>query len=103
MTPRPVIVSPEAEADIDALTDRLIAKAGHERARVWSGRIIAQLERLAHFPDSGASRPRLGKSFRIVVVWPFVMIYRSDEDAVRLLRVVHGRRKITRRLLRKDR
>jgi plasmid stabilization system protein ParE len=60
----------------------------------------ADLDRLAEFPDIGAPRPKLGSLTRVGIVLPYVAIYEHKEDVVTVLRVLHGRRKITARLIR---
>ncbi|MBL6653317.1 MAG: type II toxin-antitoxin system RelE/ParE family toxin [Reyranella sp.] len=62
-------------------------------------RFSATFDRIATFPDSGAPRPRLGSTVRLAVVHPYVVIYRRSHDGVEVMRVLHGRRNITRRLL----
>jgi len=59
---------------------------------------------LAEFPDSGARRPVLGPRVRICVVSPYVVIYEHMEadDTVVVLRIVHRRRKIGRKFLKKS-
>jgi len=77
-----ITISPEADQDTaDIVADSLF-------------------ERLAMFPRSGASRTHLGRSIRIGVVTPYVAVYELDNDHVIVLRVLDGRRNITRRLIR---
>jgi toxin ParE1/3/4 len=59
---------------------------------------------LAEHPDSGAPRPALGANIRIGLVSPYLIIYEHDAkpDTVTILRIVHGRRKITGALLQTD-
>ena len=58
-------------------------------------------ERLADFPQSGAPRSRLGKHVRMCIVLPYLIFYEyvEAEETVRVMRVVHGKRKITRKFL----
>jgi toxin ParE1/3/4 len=58
-------------------------------------------QRLADFPDSGAPRPKLGADIRIGVVSPSVVVYRYVKvtDTVYVLRLAHGKRKVTRKML----
>lgn len=56
-------------------------------------------QRLADFPGSGSPRPALGASIRIALVHPFVVIYDHDESIVTILRILHGKRNITRDLM----
>jgi toxin ParE1/3/4 len=57
---------------------------------------------LAGFPDSGAPHSKIGAKIRIGVVSPYIVIYRHTvaDSLARVLRIVHGSRKITGRLLR---
>ncbi len=80
-----ITISPEADQD----TADIVARRNPD----------SLFERLAMFPRSGASRPHLGHSIRIGVVAPYVSIYELDEDHVIVLRVLDGRRNITRRLI----
>ena len=50
---------------------------------------------------SGARRPALGQEVRIGIVSPFIAIdaHNQSEGTVTILRIVHGRREITSKLL----
>ena len=52
------------------------------------------------YPRSGARRSKLGRNLRIAVVEPYIVIYDVRDDTVRIVRIVDGRRNITRRLVR---
>jgi plasmid stabilization system protein ParE len=54
-------------------------------------------------PAYGAPRPELGSECRIVVIAPYVLVYEYDmeRDQVSVLRILHGRRGITEKLLRR--
>jgi toxin ParE1/3/4 len=56
--------------------------------------------RLTEFPASGPPRPALGSAARIAIGWPYIVIYEHEQDGVTVLRVLHGRRNITRDLVR---
>lgn len=96
-----VIVSPEADADFLGIVDRLTDLAGHSVASRYVSDLRSIYHRLSTFPEIGSPRPRLGSRVRIVVLLPYVVIYEylSREDAVRIIRIVDGRRSITRRLV----
>lgn len=97
-----IIVTRAADADIDEIVAHLAANAGLATARKYLGLIDRVYERLEAFPGSGPLRPRLGPLARIAVISPYVLIYDWDSaaDTVTVLRVVHGRRRITRKLAR---
>jgi toxin ParE1/3/4 len=52
---------------------------------------------LGDHPEIGAARPSLGPAVRVAVVSPYLVIYdyAPEPDAVTLLRILHGRRKVT--------
>jgi toxin ParE1/3/4 len=56
---------------------------------------------LADYPESGPARTVLGTNVRIGIVFPYIVIYEhvAREDVVTILRIVHGRRKISGKLL----
>jgi toxin ParE1/3/4 len=58
-------------------------------------------ELLADFPDSGAPRPKVGRTARLGVVFAYIVIYRhvAAENLVIILRIVHGRRGIAGKML----
>ena len=93
------VVSAPADSDHRDILDYLAAKAGYATAERYNAAFRAIYRRLADFPDSGPPRLALGVSVRIAVVQPFVMIY--TDDAVIILRILHGKRNITRELLRR--
>ena len=96
-------VTADAERDTGNILSYLAREAGQEIAERYAKQFRATIERLLHWPESGAPRPVLGEAVRIVVVSPYVLIYeysRSD-DTLALLRILHGRRNITEELVRR--
>ena len=52
------------------------------------GEVISQVERLAEFPESGRVVPEFGLAkLQEVIHSPFRIVYRLDEDRVRMVRV----------------
>ena len=99
MTTRTVLRA--AARDIDNILDYLEIEAGAPTALRYAALFDRQLDFLASYPGSGPRRPALGANTRIAVVSPYVMIYDYDpsNDVVVVLRVIHGRRNVTRKLL----
>jgi len=55
--------------------------------------VIAQVERLADFPESGCAVPELGSAqLREVIHPPFRIVYRLDDNRVRVVRVWRSER-----------
>ena len=97
-----VIVSLLAQADtVDVVVD-LRNAAGHAVAAEYAISFEALYGRLAVHPNSGAPRSGIARRVRIGIVSPYIVIYDYDraKDVVTILRIVHGRRKITGKLLR---
>ncbi len=95
-----LVVSPQAELDAAAIIEMLTEKAGAAVAARYRREFEDLFQRLIMFPRSGARRPELGRRLRIGVVAPYIVIYDYRKDTVEVLRVLDGRRNITRRLVR---
>jgi len=97
-----VIVSLLAQADSDCILADLAEKAGYNVAVRYAASFEALYARFARHPASGAPRPAIGPDVRIGIASPYVVIYGHDEssDTVTIFRIVHGRRKISGKLLR---
>lgn len=97
-----VVVSDSADADTARMLDDLTREAGQAVAARYNAAIEALYDRLADHPDSCQARPTLGANIRVGVVRPYLVIYRHAEgsDTVGIVRILHGSRNITRRLLR---
>jgi toxin ParE1/3/4 len=96
-----VVITASADADTVAIIDDLTVKAGANVAARYDADFDALYRRLATFPESGSPRPALGPLVRIGVVSPYTIIheYIEADDVVTIMRIVHGRREITRRIL----
>ena len=92
-----VVITASADADIAAIISHLTAKAGANVAVRYHADFDALYRRLERFPESGAPRPALGRLVRIGVVSPYTIIheYIEADDTVTIMRIVHGRRRIT--------
>jgi len=96
-----VIITDRADADAAEIIKDLTDKAGVLVADRYEADFDALYRRWESFPGSGSPRPVLGRLIRIGVVSPYVFVYRytPDDDLVAVIRVLHGRRRITRRML----
>ena len=96
-----VIVAPQARADLLDILRYLATVASPATADRWDRKFWAAIHDLAEFPGIGAPRPALGANVRIKIVGPYVIIYEHarGDSAAHVLRVVHGKRNITRKLL----
>ena len=96
-----VVITAPADTDVDALLHYLKRQTGEVIAGRYCQRLEQLFERLGEHPDSGPSREALGRGVRIGMVLPYIVFYRYDEadDVVAILRVLHGNREVTRKLL----
>ena len=90
-----VVVSARANDDLAEILQYLTAEAGPRVARDYRERFRTFYRLVGDHPDIGPARSRLGQGIRIGVVDPYLAIYRRDRDGVTVLRIVHGRRRIT--------
>lgn len=95
-----VAVTASADADLADIIADLAGKGASNAARRYATEFDALFDRLGEFPGIGAPRPKLGPHARIGIVPPYVAIYDHEGDTVTVLRVLHGRRNITAKLIR---
>jgi len=100
-----LVISSRAHRDMDELTIYLAEHAGWSTAAKYVDLLDALYEAIKVHPLSGAPRPRVGRSIRIGIVSPYIAVYRYDEsaDLVTVARVLHGHRRLTKRLVNKAR
>jgi toxin ParE1/3/4 len=96
-----VIIGAKASEDEAAILDDLNAFAGLPTVIKFRTQFRNLYVRLAAHPAIRAPRPHIGPAIRIGIVSPYIIIYRyaGDTDTVIVLRIVHGRRRITRAML----
>jgi plasmid stabilization system protein ParE len=96
-----LVVSADAEADTRDVLAYLERQAGPTVAADYGRRFGWTIERLVSMPETGAPRPSLGPNTRLAVVFPYILIYdyTREDDTLTLLRILHGRRNISRDLL----
>jgi toxin ParE1/3/4 len=94
-------ISFSAQADAVRIARYLAANAGQAVANKYVAAFDHLYMRFADHPESGAPRPSLGRYVRIGIVLPYIVIYEyyKTDDVVMIMRVIHGQRKITRRML----
>jgi toxin ParE1/3/4 len=80
----------------------LLEKAGPATAEKYQRSFENLKDLLASFPEHGAPRSRLGARVRLNVIDPYNVysIYDEPAETVHILRILHGRRRITRTMMR---
>jgi toxin ParE1/3/4 len=96
-----VVLTASADADTALILSDLGTYAGANVAARYDAAFDALYRRLEQFPESGSPRPALGRLVRTGVVSPYNVIheYIEADDVVTVMRVLHGRRHITRIML----
>jgi toxin ParE1/3/4 len=94
-----VVVSARAHSDFSQVLRYLAANAGLRLAERYAAAFDALYDRLGDFPDSSPARPALGPRVRVALVAPFMVVYDHHNGTVTVLRILHGKRNITRDLL----
>ena len=88
----PIRWSRQAVRDVEALRD-YIAQDSQRYAQLTVDRIIASVERLRAFPQSGRVVPeRADPEIREVIVGPFRVVYRYRSGVVDIATVFRGSR-----------
>ena len=88
----PITWSPQALRDIESIRE-YIALDSTRYAELVVGRIIAAVERLESFPDSGRIVPERGDpSIREVIVRPYRVVYRRRPMEVEIATVFRASR-----------
>jgi plasmid stabilization system protein ParE len=95
-----VRVTELAKRDLRRILSDLNERAGFRVVERYAVEFKDAYRRLAEMPGIGPPRPALGPHARIAIVRPYIIIYDHDDDAVTVLRVLHGKRDITRDLVR---
>lgn len=84
-----------AVADLEAIRSWYAGQQASRAGERLLREIVAQVERLADFPESGRIVPEFDLvQLREVIYPPFRIVYRFDQDRVRIIRVWRGERSL---------
>ncbi|MCB9946324.1 MAG: type II toxin-antitoxin system RelE/ParE family toxin [Rhodospirillaceae bacterium] len=90
---RRLVFRPEAERDLYEL-HTFIAQDNLAAADQFAERVERRCREIQTMPFAGRPRDRLKKGLRSVTFRNYIILYRVRNDAVVILRVIHGRRRI---------
>ena len=91
----PLSVRRSSRADEDLISIWLeIAKEDPAAADRVLDAIESRWRQLAHFPYSGIARDDVAPGIRHLVAGQYLTLYRVTEDAIEIIRIIHGRRRI---------
>jgi toxin ParE1/3/4 len=90
-----IIVSPEAEADLEEIGD-YIAQDNPQRAVTCIDEIRSHFEAISRMPLAYAERPEIDPGVRACVQGSYVIFFYATDKTVEIARVLHGARNIVR-------
>lgn len=90
-----------ARADLETITLDIIHNSGAAVAERVIARLEKSLANVAEFPGTGRKRPGLGRNVWSWPMRPWVAFYRITGEDVEVIRILHGKRRITRKLVEK--
>ena len=93
----PVRYSMAAPGDLRKIGVDLAKARGSVFADPYLDRLVDRIATLALHPRRYRERARFGVERRIMPLLPYHVIYIVEVDRIRILRIVHGRRRITKR------
>ena len=96
-----VVVTELAKRDVRNILSDLSERASYRIANRYADAFKTAYRHLGEFPAIGPPRSKLGPNCRIAIVLPYLVVYDYIDDEVTVLRVLHGRRNITRSLIKR--
>ena len=88
---RRIAFAREALDDLDSILLHGTITWGVASARTYYDRLFDAIERIAAFPELGSVDNALSRDARSLVTGHHRVYYRIEQDAIRILRVVHER------------
>lgn len=86
-----VYFSPSARRDLNAIFNHIV-KDNPAAAASFVRKLKDKCRRMAQFPDMGKLREDLALHLRCFPVGNYLIFYRSSEDAIDIVRVLHAAR-----------
>jgi toxin ParE1/3/4 len=81
--------TPASADDLQNISDYLHQKQP-QFAQPTIGRLYAEIRQLSHFPSRGRPGRELGTRELILTGLPYVVVFRSTDQVVEILRIYHG-------------
>lgn len=94
----PIRFAPEAREDVQDLLNYTRQQRGAQQRTAHREALNRAFMTLRAYPNIGKPRPDLVAGVRSFAVERHLMLYRNEDDAIRVLRVVHERMDATRLL-----
>jgi len=88
---RAVFLTPEAQDDFEAIRLYTRQEWGDQQEAIYKAAILQALTTLGENPALGRLRRDLADDLRAYLVRQHVIYYRATDDAVIIVRILHGR------------
>jgi toxin ParE1/3/4 len=89
--------SPRAETDLERISD-YIARNNPARAISFLDELRAHCDRVAVAPAQYPAREDLAEGLRMAVHGRYLILFRANQDGVRIERILHGARRLRGRI-----
>lgn len=89
------VLAEQANRDLLAVADYLLAQAGAAVAHAVINEFHRDFALLGLFPQLAPRKPQLHKSIRIWTRHPYLIVYMDRTKPIRILRVLHGARDVS--------
>lgn len=89
----PIVRTDRADEDLIDIWTWIATDSPASADRVLDA-IEARWRQLARHPFSGMARDDIAPGIRHLVVGQYLTLYRIEDDAIRIVRVLHGRRRM---------
>jgi addiction module RelE/StbE family toxin len=84
----------QAQEDLDGICE-YIGRDSENYASIFAQRIINAIEKLNRFPEMGRIVPEKNNpQIRELILSPYRIIYRLDDDIVLITTIIHGSRQL---------
>ena len=92
------VVSPRAQADLDDIWDYTVEQWGVRRAEIYARLIMAAVDAVAADPHVGRACDDVRPGYRKYPVGSHVLFYRVVDEEIVVVRILHRRMDVERRL-----
>ena len=87
-------LSQPAEIDLEDIFDYSYNQFGIDQAIAYQDQLLATLDRMGSFPESGISRDDIRKGLRLTISGGHIIFYRIKTQEVFILRILHHSRDV---------
>jgi toxin ParE1/3/4 len=90
-----LLVSPQAQQDIAGILRYTGKTWGRNQLLIYRGKLDEAVKTIGHNPNLGHARPELPETHRLYFVGSHVVVYRTQDHTISVVRVLHQRMSLT--------